>query len=242
MAKRFSRRARMQGCLRLRHRLASAAPHAVELPQLDDHPQGRAGARRRCTVVLKPSSQTPLSAVALAALAEKAGVPKDVFNVIAGDSGGSASFCASMRRALCRPHRLDGGRQDPLRSACIGLKKLGLELAPLVEFDDPISMPPSRAPSRAPPRAPPRAPSSPNTATWTRRASAPIASTHRQASVRNSCRSSRPRSRHRDRRRYGSCLHTVHERRDRGDVLSHNSALTAAALFLRAYGRDAVQH
>lgn len=97
MAKRFSRRARMQGCLRSRHRLASAAPHAVELPQLDDHPQGRAGARRRCTVVLKPGNQTPLSAVALAALAEKAGVPKSVFNVIAGDSGGSARFCASTR-------------------------------------------------------------------------------------------------------------------------------------------------
>nr|WP_253075179.1 MULTISPECIES: aldehyde dehydrogenase family protein [unclassified Bradyrhizobium] len=87
----------MQGCLRSRHRLASAAPHAVELPQLDDHPQGRAGARRRCTVVLKPGNQTPLSAVALAALAEKAGVPKSVFNVIAGDSGGSARFCASTR-------------------------------------------------------------------------------------------------------------------------------------------------
>ncbi|MGY3371851.1 acyl-CoA reductase-like NAD-dependent aldehyde dehydrogenase [Bradyrhizobium sp. GM2.4] len=40
--------------------------------------------------------------------------------------------------------------------ACIGLKKLGLELAPFVEFEAPISMPPSRAPS------------SPNTATWTR--------------------------------------------------------------------------
>lgn len=32
MAKRFYRRARMQGCLRSRHRLASAAPQALELP------------------------------------------------------------------------------------------------------------------------------------------------------------------------------------------------------------------
>ncbi|MCK1713862.1 aldehyde dehydrogenase family protein [Bradyrhizobium sp. 143] len=39
-----------------------------------------------CTVVLKPASETPLSALALAALAEKAGVPKGVFNVITGDS------------------------------------------------------------------------------------------------------------------------------------------------------------
>lgn len=42
-------------------------------------------------------------------------------------------------RALCRPHRLDGGRKILYGRACIGLKKLGLELAPFVEFDDPIS-------------------------------------------------------------------------------------------------------
>lgn len=67
-------------------------------------------------MVLKPGSQTQLSAVALAALAEKAGVPKSVFNVIAGDSGGSARFCACTRPCALSPHRLDGGRQDPLRS------------------------------------------------------------------------------------------------------------------------------
>lgn len=38
-----------------------------------------------CTVVLKPTSMTPLSALAPASLAEKAGVPKGVFNVITGD-------------------------------------------------------------------------------------------------------------------------------------------------------------
>src|SRR6476661_3092756 len=37
-----------------------------------------------CTVVLKPASQTPFSALALAELAERAGVPKSVFNVITG--------------------------------------------------------------------------------------------------------------------------------------------------------------
>ena len=37
-----------------------------------------------CTVVLKPASQTPFSALALAELAERAGVPKGVFNVITG--------------------------------------------------------------------------------------------------------------------------------------------------------------
>src|SRR6201987_5301788 len=39
-----------------------------------------------CTVVLKPANETPLSALALAALAEKAGIPKGVFNVITGDA------------------------------------------------------------------------------------------------------------------------------------------------------------
>src|SRR5207247_133337 len=37
-----------------------------------------------CTVVLKPASQTPFSALALVELAERAGVPKGVFNVITG--------------------------------------------------------------------------------------------------------------------------------------------------------------
>ena len=37
-----------------------------------------------CTMVLKPASETPLTALALAALAEQAGIPKGVFNVITG--------------------------------------------------------------------------------------------------------------------------------------------------------------
>ena len=37
-----------------------------------------------CTMVLKPASETPLTALALAALAEEAGIPKGVFNVITG--------------------------------------------------------------------------------------------------------------------------------------------------------------
>lgn len=67
-------------------------------------------------MVLKPGSQTQLSAVALAALAEKAGVTKSVFNVIAEIREDRRGFVRARGRALCRPHRLDGGRQDPLRS------------------------------------------------------------------------------------------------------------------------------
>lgn len=70
-----------------------------------------------CTVVLKPVSETPLSALALAALAEKAGVPKGVFNVFTGDSRPIGEvFVRARGRALCRLHRLDRGRQDPLPS------------------------------------------------------------------------------------------------------------------------------
>jgi succinate-semialdehyde dehydrogenase/glutarate-semialdehyde dehydrogenase len=39
-----------------------------------------------CTVVLKPASQTPFSALALAELAERAGIPKGVFNVVTGSA------------------------------------------------------------------------------------------------------------------------------------------------------------
>jgi succinate-semialdehyde dehydrogenase/glutarate-semialdehyde dehydrogenase len=44
-----------------------------------------------CTVVLKPASQTPYSALALAELAERAGIPKGVFNVITGIRARSAA-------------------------------------------------------------------------------------------------------------------------------------------------------
>ena len=37
-----------------------------------------------CTIVLKPAEQTPLSALALAELAERAGVPAGVFSVVTG--------------------------------------------------------------------------------------------------------------------------------------------------------------
>ena len=54
-----------------------------------------------CTVVLKPASQTPFSALALAELAERAGVPKGVFNVITGaakDIGGELTGNPTVRK------------------------------------------------------------------------------------------------------------------------------------------------
>src|SRR3546814_109118 len=52
-----------------------------------------------CTVVLKPAEQTPLSALALAELAERAGIPAGVLNIITADSDRSIAIgkvlCAS---------------------------------------------------------------------------------------------------------------------------------------------------
>jgi succinate-semialdehyde dehydrogenase/glutarate-semialdehyde dehydrogenase len=61
-----------------------------------------------CTVVLKPASQTPFSALALAELAERAGMPQGVFNVITGsaaDIGGELTSNPAIRK-LSLPARL----------------------------------------------------------------------------------------------------------------------------------------
>ena len=57
-----------------------------------------------CSVVLKPASQTPFSALALAELAERAGLPKGVLNVI---TGAASRLAASSRRTpRCASSRL----------------------------------------------------------------------------------------------------------------------------------------
>ncbi|WP_024509619.1 NAD-dependent succinate-semialdehyde dehydrogenase [Bradyrhizobium sp. ARR65] len=93
-----------------------------------------------CTVVLKPANETPLSALALAALAEKAGVPKGVFNIITGDA-------PPIGKVLCEHPAVrfvgfTGSTEVGkilYRQASVGVKKLGLELggnAPFIVFDD----------------------------------------------------------------------------------------------------------
>jgi acyl-CoA reductase-like NAD-dependent aldehyde dehydrogenase len=56
-----------------------------------------------CTVVLKPAAETPLSALALAALAEQAGLPPGVFNVVTGTDavaiGGELTGSPLVRRS-----------------------------------------------------------------------------------------------------------------------------------------------
>jgi succinate-semialdehyde dehydrogenase/glutarate-semialdehyde dehydrogenase len=93
-----------------------------------------------CTMVLKPASETPLTALALAALAEQAGIPKGVFNVITGKAGviGKELTSNPHVRMLTFTGSTEIGRI--LMAQCAPtIKKLGLELggnAPFIVFDD----------------------------------------------------------------------------------------------------------
>jgi succinate-semialdehyde dehydrogenase/glutarate-semialdehyde dehydrogenase len=93
-----------------------------------------------CTMVLKPASETPLSALALAALGERAGLPAGVFNVVAGrasEIGGELTGSSTVRKLSFTGSTGIGKR---LMAECAGdIKKLSLELggnAPFIVFDD----------------------------------------------------------------------------------------------------------
>jgi succinate-semialdehyde dehydrogenase / glutarate-semialdehyde dehydrogenase len=93
-----------------------------------------------CAVVLKPASQTPFSALALAELAERAGVPKGVFNVITGSASeiGAELTGNPTVRKLSFTGSTETGKI--LMAQCAStVKKLSLELggnAPFIVFDD----------------------------------------------------------------------------------------------------------
>jgi succinate-semialdehyde dehydrogenase / glutarate-semialdehyde dehydrogenase len=93
-----------------------------------------------CTVVLKPAEQTPFSALALAELAERAGVPKGVFNVVTGDAPTiGKELCANPKvRKLSFTGSTEVGR-ILMRQSSDTIKKLSLELggnAPFIVLDD----------------------------------------------------------------------------------------------------------
>ena len=96
-----------------------------------------------CPVVIKPAEQTPLSALALAELARRAGLPAGVLNVLTADAEGSIAIgrvlCASDTvRHLSFTGSTEVGRI--LYAQCAPtVKKLSLELggnAPFIVFDD----------------------------------------------------------------------------------------------------------
>jgi succinate-semialdehyde dehydrogenase / glutarate-semialdehyde dehydrogenase len=93
-----------------------------------------------CTMVLKPATQTPFSALALGELALRAGIPPGVFNVITGSAaaiGGEMTSNPSVRK-LTFTGSTEIGKK--LMEQCAGtVKKLSLELggnAPFIVFDD----------------------------------------------------------------------------------------------------------
>jgi len=93
-----------------------------------------------CTMVLKPASQTPFSALALAELANRAGIPEGVFNVVTGSASevGGELTCNPLVRKLSFTGSTEIGRQ--LMEQCAkDIKKVSLELggnAPFIVFDD----------------------------------------------------------------------------------------------------------
>ncbi len=94
-----------------------------------------------CTVLIKPAPDTPLSALALAALAEEAGIPPGVFNVLTTDDavsvGGALTSHPSVRKLSFTGSTAVG---KLLMAQCANtVKKVSLELggnAPFLVFDD----------------------------------------------------------------------------------------------------------
>jgi succinate-semialdehyde dehydrogenase/glutarate-semialdehyde dehydrogenase len=93
-----------------------------------------------CSMVVKPATQTPFSALAFAALAERAGVPKGLLAVL---TGSAAKIGAEMTRSpIVRKLSFTGSTEvgrTLMRQSADTIKKLSLELggnAPFIVFDD----------------------------------------------------------------------------------------------------------
>jgi succinate-semialdehyde dehydrogenase/glutarate-semialdehyde dehydrogenase len=93
-----------------------------------------------CTVVLKPASATPFSTLALCELAERAGIPEGVLNVVTGSAGpiGAELTTNPVVRKFSFTGSTEVGKQ--LMAQCAGtVKKVSMELggnAPFIVFDD----------------------------------------------------------------------------------------------------------
>jgi succinate-semialdehyde dehydrogenase / glutarate-semialdehyde dehydrogenase len=93
-----------------------------------------------CTVVLKPAEQTPLSALAIAELADRAGLPRGVLNVLTGNApaiGGELTANPKVRKVSFTGSTEVG--KLLMKQCSSTVKKLSLELggnAPFIVFDD----------------------------------------------------------------------------------------------------------
>ena len=94
-----------------------------------------------CTFVAKPAKLTPFSAIAMAVLAERAGIPKGVFNVVCGASSsaiGNELTHSPLVRKITFTGSTEVGKKLIAQSAST-VKKVSMELggnAPLIIFDD----------------------------------------------------------------------------------------------------------
>ena len=95
-----------------------------------------------CTFVIKPAEETPLSALALAELANRAGIPAGVFNVVHAQSAPRKWAASSRRNPLVRKFSFTGSTEIGkllMRQCASTVKKVSLELggnAPFIVFDD----------------------------------------------------------------------------------------------------------
>lgn len=93
-----------------------------------------------CTMVVKPAEQTPFSALAMAVLAERAGIPPGVINIVTGDAGEIAGVLTAspVVRAISFTGSTEVGRKL-MRQCANTIKKISLELggnAPFIVFED----------------------------------------------------------------------------------------------------------
>jgi succinate-semialdehyde dehydrogenase/glutarate-semialdehyde dehydrogenase len=93
-----------------------------------------------CAFVCKPASETPLSALALGELADRAGIPEGVFNVITGSAGEIGAEMTSNPIVRCLTFTGSTKIGKLLMAQCAStVKRVGLELggnAPFIVFDD----------------------------------------------------------------------------------------------------------
>ena len=94
-----------------------------------------------CTFVVKPAMETPLTALALARLAEEAGLPKGVLNVVTGRDAAAIGEVFTSHPAV-RVVSFTGSTEVGkilMKQAAAGVKRVALELggnAPFIVFDD----------------------------------------------------------------------------------------------------------
>src|SRR5918995_4624747 len=96
-----------------------------------------------CTMVLKPAEQTPLSALAVARLAEEAGLPAGVLSIVTGDADDAPAIGGELTsNPLVRKLGFTGSTEVGkllMRQCADQVKKVSLELggnAPFIVFDD----------------------------------------------------------------------------------------------------------